>query len=99
MRILFLVCASLPVLYSARPLPPHVTLVRPLGKAPRQTLAVDRPTAPPSACGHIQTVPADPSIDPGIIYNDPAVTPSRIPILSGNPPCSSLEPSPLRNPK
>ena len=90
MRILFLVCASLPVLYSARPLPPHVTLVRPLGKAPRQTLAVNRPTASPSACGHIQTVPADPSIDPGIIYNDPAATPSRMPILVGTPPCTSV---------
>lgn len=90
MRILFLVCASLPALYSARPLPPHVTLVRPLGKAPRQTLAVNRPTAPPSACGHIQTVPADPSIDLGIIYNDPAVTPSRMPILVGTPPCTSV---------
>ena len=91
MRILFLVCAFLPALYSARPLPHHVTLVRPLGKAPLPTFGANLPTLPqPSACADILVVPADPSIDLGIIYNDPAVTPSRMPILVGTPPCTSV---------
>lgn len=88
-RILLLACSCLPVLFAVRPLPPHVTLVRPLGKAPRQAIAANRPPAQPTACGHIVTVPADPAIDPGIISRDPTSTPTEMPIFNGYPPCSA----------
>ena len=91
-RILLFACSCLPVLFAVRPLPPHVTLVRPLGEAPK----LFRPPSPSkvakverTACGHIVTIPADPAIDPGIISRDPTSTPTQMPIFNGYPPCSS----------
>lgn len=85
---------ALPLLADSKPLPGHVTLVRPVLPAKKpvlQSLVIPRPAparlvASTAACSHIVIIPVDPGIDANIPRHESRTT-HNMPSYAGSPAC------------
>ncbi len=92
--LLALPLLALPLAAAPKPLPSHVTLVRPALPAPKPVLrnlilppsAVPERPATLTACSSIVIVPADPGLDANIIRHQPLPV-HPMPVYAGRPAC------------